>query len=49
MSGSNDDLRGRQFMDARDLAPLFAKFTHRLSQTFFTRGHPATLHLDCDG
>jgi integrase/recombinase XerD len=33
MSGSNDDhCRGRQFMDAGDLAPLVAKFTHRLSQ-----------------
>ena len=33
MSGSNDDhCRGRQFMEAGDLAPLVAKFTHRLSQ-----------------
>jgi hypothetical protein len=37
MSGSNDDhCGGRQFMDASDLAPLVAKFTHRLSQEGYT-------------
>jgi hypothetical protein len=37
MSGSNDDhCRGRQFMDAGDLAPLVAQFTHRLSQDGYT-------------
>lgn len=37
MSGSNDDhCCGRQFLDAGDLAPLVAKFTHHLSQDGYT-------------